>query len=1371
MMDKIIDADRRQRLLHLENCIRDVRSEINVDGLLDTVQALYFDCDHPALRRMKNIENFLNRYEGPANAILSSRMKPDDFSVIKTIGRGAFGEVQLVRHKSTKNVFAMKRLSKFEMIKRSDSAFYYEERYILAHANTDFIVKLHFAFQDDKFLYMVMDYMPGGDLVNLMSNYDCSESWAKFYCAEVVMAVDAIHSMGFVHRDVKPDNMLLDRNGHLKLADFGTCMRMGPDGLVRSDTAVGTPDYISPEVLKSQGGEGCYGRECDWWSVGIFLYEMLLGDTPFYADSLVGTYGKIMDHKNSLSFPDDAEISREAKHLICSFLTDRSQRLGRNGVDEIKQHPFFRNDNWTFDNIRECVPPVVPELSSDEDTSNFDEIENEGGEENFVPSKAFAGNHLPFIGFSYSGDYQLLSYGNEVNGNVDRVDMCVDAMKKVEDLEGELQRVVNLNMELERKYLFSLNQIETFASQQKDVAVLQNENRKMEKNVAVFKHDLKEAQRKLDHEVENRKKAESKAEEYWNWIEHEKNLRSQLSTSNHQMNEKASNLEKDLRELNDKLKLEADNNMKLKKSNAELKLSNATKEQTVQELNEKVMSLQNSNKAQSQKLAMLQSQLEQATTTWNKVSDHSQDLENHKQVLQMELERMHDRERILLSENRDINSKFVELEKNNAMLELELRNLQKKYDQEATAHREDINALTADKKRLLSSTEEANLEAMKALQTKLNEEKILRHKSESVSQEKEREISILSFDFRQLQQQLQKLQSEYVKEKDKVKSLSVQIEEENQKRNTIQMELTNRSSEVTKLKTKEKELIKEANELKEVKRSIEDELYKLRTLKSLDDLQTKELKDQFETENYFATLYKTQVKELNQELEEKQQILMDFENERNNLSHQLQLAMARADSESLARSIAEETIADLEKERAIKEIELKELMSRHWSDLSNKDSLLSSYKEKENEYKKTIEILTREKEDRGFQLLSLQEDMNNLKNQTSNTEEQIQQLNKQVQQERVLKLQAVNKLAEIMNRKDWTGKKNKSSATDYRKKEKECRKLQQELKVEKEKYNQTVARLQKEMSELQSFLYDESQTKLKLQMELDSKDSEIEQLQQKLVFLNSETDSVNSGPDTDLDDFVETRLEGWLSIPNKQNIKRHGWKKQYVVVSSRKIIFYNSEADKANADPIIILNLSTLFHVRSVTQGDVIRADAKDIPRIFQILYAGEGESRKPDNSHLELQMPKDLMQSGVIEYKGHDFVSIHFHMPTTCEVCPRPMWHMFRPPAALECRRCRVKVHKDHLDKKEELIAPCKVNYDPNTARELLLLANSVEEQQMWVSRLRKKLEKSGYAAQREARGGSPRASMRSTTRYHHQKSATLINSTLPSNVLTGTM
>nr|CAH0106470.1 unnamed protein product [Daphnia galeata] len=1367
-MEAITDPDRRARLLKLEERVFNPRDILNADCLLDAVQSMVYDSDHPTIKRMKNIEAFINRYAKVADEISRLRVKVDDFLVIKVIGRGAFGQVQLVRHKSTKKVYAMKLLSKFEMIKRSDSAFFWEERDIMAHANSEWIVRLHFAFQDTKYLYMVMDYMPGGDLVNLMSNYDVPEKWAKFYCAEVVLALEAIHNMGFVHRDVKPDNMLLDALGHLKLADFGTCMKMDEDGLVRSDTAVGTPDYISPEVLKSQGGEGLYGRECDWWSVGVFLYEMLVGDTPFYAESLVGTYGKIMDHKNSLSFPDDVEISSAAKSLICSFLTDRTQRLGRNGVEEIRHHKFFVNDQWTFDTIRDCVPPVVPDLSGDDDTSNFDDVENDDApEENFPVPKAFAGNHLPFVGFTYSKDYQLLTGGltqASTNGGSDEVDPGLavgsktGAQRKVLDLEEIVNKEKRQIAELEHKYTLTLHQLDLATTREEQ---LRNESCELERNLALIKHELKEAQRRSENDTENRKKLEQNIAELKRKLDEEQSRRTRDQSNSQAVAERINSLEKQLMEANEKLKQETDSHNKTKKQNAEFAMGAAGREHTLLELQDKVAVLQRARDSLEAEAAALQAQLDQERASRQQEADRQQEMETRRQALIVELDRTKERQASNLAENKRLSERIVEMEKRSASLELELNAMTSKYEREKRAHQETEQSRSGNQ-------EEASAEVVKALQLKLQEEKASRQKAENQWQERERQISMLSVDYRQIQQQLNKLEGDHRQEVDKTKGLILQLEQESQKRSLLQNDQSVLSAEMAVLRSRERQLQRELEAARDVARSLEEELHKLRTIKSVDDLQMRELQDQLEAEQYFSTLYKTQVTELREEVDEKTKQVSELEDERASITHQLQLSLARADSEALARAIAEETVAEMEKEKTMKELEIKDLVARHRAEIINKEVALNSLRERENELKKTFDLVTQENQDLGGKLKSVQE---NLAKASTDSVDEVEKLKKQLKQEQLLKMQAVNKLAEIMNRKDMNpvgrNPKNKAGGgADLRRKEKECRKLQQELTQEREKYNQVVAKSQKETQDLQSSLYEENQLRIKLQMEVDSKDSEIEQLSQKLASASADTVSnISSGAENESEEGVQDSwLEGWLFVPSKQNIRRHGWRKQYVVVSSKKIFFYNSESDKQNADPVLILDLNKVFHVRSVTQGDVIRADAKEIPRILQILYAGEGESRKPDES----TPPPDLVgreeKPGTVSHKGHELVAISFHMPTTCEVCSKPLWHMFRPPPALECRRCRIKVHKEHLDKREEIIAPCKVHYDPNTAKEMLLLAGTLEEQQQWISRLSKKIQKFGYKANSAAMGGaegarvSPRESTRSAYRpYVQQRSATL--------------
>uniref|UniRef100_W4VRL9 Rho-associated protein kinase let-502 n=1 Tax=Corethrella appendiculata TaxID=1370023 RepID=W4VRL9_9DIPT len=1329
-MTALMDEDRRARLLALEEKIRDPGSIVNIDGLLDTVTALVADCDHNNVKIIKNIETYFKKYKQLAKEINELRMKPDDFTSIRLIGRGSFGEVQLVRHKSSNQVYAMKRLSKYEMITRSGTAFFWEERFIMANANSEWIVQLHYAFQDSKYLYMVMDYMPGGDIVSLINKYEIPEKWAIFYTMEVVLALDTIHNMGFIHRDVKPDNMLLDKYGHLKLADFGTCMRMGANNLVKSSIAVGTPDYISPEVLLSQGAVGSYGRECDWWAVGIFLYEILVGDTPFYSNSLSGTYRKIMDHKNSLHFPEDAEISENAKSLIRGFLTDRDHRLGRNDVDEIKAHPFFINDEWTFENIRESVPPVVPELKSDDDSQMFDIIEKKNSiEQTFPTPTTFSGDHLPFIGFTYTGDYQLLSSSQDIVDNKEIESSSATAKHnhhrrnrssnnaELLRLENMLQRERNTIEMLEKQEQTLRQQIEIIAQRETDVQNLAN---CYEKELTMLKHSYREMQRKAENELELRRKTETILNEMKKRLDEEQNKRTREMNNNQQHNDKINMLEKQFADMQEKYKNETEKSQKLKKQIAELRLSKSDVEQKANDLNAMLAGLHTARDILQQEVAELQTRLAQERNARVQFTEIQKEMENKIQTLNNDLERVITREQQVLLDNQSLGEKITQLEKENAGIELELKAVQNRYQQEVKAHQE------TEKSRLVNN-EEVSMHEVKALQTKLNEEKLARQTSDLNSQEKERQISMLSVDYRQIQQRLQKLEGEYRQETEKVLALHSQLEQEQCKKASLLSEVSLQSSEVAHLKAKEMQLVKEVQQHREGKRKYEDDIVKIKNAHNVDILQMKELQDQLEAEQYFSRLYKTQSNELREEMEEKVRQMQEFEEERRSLLHQLQIALARADSEALARSIAEETVADLEKEKTMKELEHKDLLTKHRNELTAKETALTALKDIESEMNKKLNNKLYEIDDLIQQNKKLQDELT----QHKTDQNELEKLKVKLKTETILKQQAVNKLAEIMNRKDnnLSGKQKTkviSSTADLRKKEKENKRLQQELTTERAKYDELCAKHHETISQLSK----EIDIKTKLQMEIECKATEIEHLQMKL----NETASLSSADNDTIDDNSQDSIfEGWLSTPTKRNIKRYGWKRQFVVVSPKRIIFYSSEVDKQNtSDPLLILDLSKVFHVRPVTQGDVIRADPKEIPRIFQLLYAGEGEARRPDEQQLDvstLKISGNDEKPGTTLYKGHEFLQISYHTPTTCDLCQKPLWHMFKPPPACECKRCRLKIHKDHLDNKNPF-APCKLHYDPHSAREMLLLASSNEEQLRWVNRLSKRIQKSGYKA-----------------------------------------
>ncbi|CAG7786524.1 unnamed protein product [Allacma fusca] len=325
----------------------------------------------------------------------------NDFNFIKVLGKGSFGKVMLAEKKGSDEVYAVKVLKKDVIIQDDDVDCTMTEKRILAlAARHPFLTALHSCFQTEDRLFFVMEYVNGGDLMfQIQRARKFDEARARFYAAEVTLALQFLHRHGVIYRDLKLDNILLDTDGHCKLADFGMCKESITDGATTT-TFCGTPDYIAPEILQ----ELDYGSSVDWWALGVLMYEMMAGQPPFEADNEEDLFQSIL-HDDVL-YP--VWLTKEAVSILKGFMTKNpARRLGcvasQGGEASIRNHPFFKEIQWDLLEMRKVKPPFRPKIKNKKDALNFD-TEFTKEEPNLTPIMSEvvkAINQAEFQGFSY----------------------------------------------------------------------------------------------------------------------------------------------------------------------------------------------------------------------------------------------------------------------------------------------------------------------------------------------------------------------------------------------------------------------------------------------------------------------------------------------------------------------------------------------------------------------------------------------------------------------------------------------------------------------------------------------------------------------------------------------------------------------------------------------------------------------------------------------------------------------------------------------------------------------------------------------------------------------------------------------------------
>lgn len=342
-----------------------------------------YKLNHELLNEVKEEEEDLNHFEeykkilDELKVAFFERWKVNkidtvtlnDFERFRTIGTGAFGRVILVKCKTSENFYAMKILDKSKLVKLKQVDHTYNEKRILECVKFPFIIFMEFCFKDNSYVYMVLPYINGGEMfTHLRRMGKFEEDLARFYAAQVALALEYLHHCSLVYRDLKPENILIQNTGYLKITDFGFCKMING----RTWTLCGTPEYLAPEVILSKG----YGKSVDWWSFGVLIYEMNAGYPPFFSRDPMKIYEKIVAGKYKFAHHFGEELRDILKNILQVDLTKRYGNL-KSGSLDIKTHRWFQSIKWLDLYNQKILPTFIPKCDSPDDTSNFDYYDEE----------------------------------------------------------------------------------------------------------------------------------------------------------------------------------------------------------------------------------------------------------------------------------------------------------------------------------------------------------------------------------------------------------------------------------------------------------------------------------------------------------------------------------------------------------------------------------------------------------------------------------------------------------------------------------------------------------------------------------------------------------------------------------------------------------------------------------------------------------------------------------------------------------------------------------------------------------------------------------------------------------------------------------